>query len=505
MQTFINSFVVVMTAASIAWGGEPIKPAEELAELPARWRELMTEFEVPGMAVVVVRGDEVILLEGLGLRNVERREPVTPDTYFYIASCTKSYVATAVMQLVEEGKISPDAPVKRYLPRFQLADEEYTNTISIRDLLSHAKGINSRPIVVLDAYTGEITEDRYYHFLKEAKVKGSFDYSNVHYTLLGRVIEAVSGMPWREFLRERLFEPAGMTRTTGYASKMYGDDNAALPYDIADGEFTPAAVVKTDRTMHAAGGLGTTARDLGRWLRLNLNGGVIDGKRILSKEHIKEMQTLQAGSGVQPGPLPHLKREGYGLGWTVGTIQAERHIQHGGGYVGTAANVSMLPEHDLGVAVVANMSGRGHVLAEVVLADVYERLVPVSQTHCLERAQKYVERVQKREKEEKPDSRPNPATGDGLSRPPKAYVGSYTNDLLGTVRIDLNGGKLTGSLGDLPFQFFTTTTDRFDAVTGSGSSSPGWFKCSDAGRVEAVIIGLGENDAAVRFERQSER
>ncbi len=162
----------------------PPSVPKEMAGLRERWLEAMKDLDVPGMAVVIVRGDEVIYTETFGERDPEKHVPVTPDTIFYIASCTKSFMAMAVMTLVEEGKLDLDAPVKKYLPKFEVADATLTETLTVRDLLSHAKGLDSQPIVTLDAFTGEITEERFYRWLKEAKATGSFDYTNLHYTLL---------------------------------------------------------------------------------------------------------------------------------------------------------------------------------------------------------------------------------------------------------------------------------------------------------------------------------
>src|SRR5262249_40504064 len=158
-----------------------------------------------------------------------------------------------------------------------------------------------------------------------------------HFTLLGRVIESVTGKPWRDFLDARLFQPAGMTRTTGYASRMYGDANVALPCrETAEG-WTVSPLIKTDRTMHAAGGLGTTARDLGQWLRLNMNLGTVNGKRILSEAGARQMQTPQS-QGEPEGKIRRL--EGFGLGWQLGTYRGRPYATHGGGYVGAAAHIS---------------------------------------------------------------------------------------------------------------------------------------------------------------------
>jgi CubicO group peptidase (beta-lactamase class C family) len=175
---------MVMLLGGALTAAEPTDPA--LRGLRERWTEAMRALRVPGLAVVVVRGDEVTHLDALGVRDPAGPKPVTPDTYFYIASCTKPYVAAAAVRLAEAGKLDLDAPVQRYLPRFQLADADAAQKLTVRDLLTHRPGLNTFPVVFLDAFTGEITEDRYYHFLKLARPGGQVAYSNIHFTLAGR-------------------------------------------------------------------------------------------------------------------------------------------------------------------------------------------------------------------------------------------------------------------------------------------------------------------------------
>jgi CubicO group peptidase (beta-lactamase class C family) len=477
---------------------ESAAPPKELAGLGERWESAMRDIGVPGMAVVVVRGNDVIYTEALGLRDPEKELPVTPDTMFYIASCTKSYTAMGLLTLVEDGKVDLDGPVKKHLPRLELSDAALTAALTSRDLLSHAKGIDSDPIVTLDAYTGEITEDRFYYWLRQAGIKGSFQYSNVHYTLAGRLIEAVTGKPWRDYLEERIFKPAGMLRTTGYASRMYGDSDCAIPSAMKDGKFVLAATRKTDKVMHAAGGLGASIHDLGRWLRVNLNGGEIDGKRIVSRETIVQMQTTQV-RGESRSRLAGRTREGYGLGWFAGAYQGRRVLDHGGGYEGTSASVSFLPVERIGVAVVANAGGP---LPELVAIDVYNRLLGIDAPDALPSVREQAAQRRAREKDESSKPGPNPTVGEGLSLAPQAYVGTYVNPDWGTLVIQLVDGELRGRLGELSVRLVSTGKNQFELVTGIGDPDPARFHV-DGEAVQAVVVkipGRGGGDA--EFQRR---
>ncbi len=498
MHTIAKAVVVCAMLSEMVLAGPAEVPAE-LAGLRERWESAMADLGIPGMAVVVVRGDKVIYTQTIGLRDPQKNLPVTADTMFYIASCTKSYTAMGVMALVEDGKVELDAPVKKYLPRMELSDATLTNTLTIRDLLSHAKGIESDAIVTLDAYTGEITEDRYYRWLREAEIKGTFDYSNVHYTLAGRVIEAVSGKPWRDLLEARIFKPAGMLRTTGYASRMYADPDCATPSAFKDGKFVLASTRKTDRVMHAAGGLGSSVSDLGRWLQLNMNGGEIDGKRIVSKETIQQMQTTQAKGSAATARIAGRTREGYGLGWFAGAYQGRRLLDHGGGYEGTSASVSFMPDERIGVAAVANA---GAPLPELAAIDVYNRLLHIEAPDPLAGLKEQAVKRRAREQEQTAKFGPNPATGEGLSLAPKAYVGTFKNNDWGTITIELTDGELVGHFGELAFRLGSTGKNQFDMITSVGEPDPARFEVVGE-MVEAVSVKLGDaTGREVRFERR---
>ncbi len=477
--------------------GSPSVP-QELVGLRERWESAMKDLDVPGLAVVVVRGGKVIYTETLGERDPEKHLPVTPDTIFYIASCTKSFMAMAVMSLVEEGKIELDAPVKKYFPKFQVADSAVTETLTVRDLLSHAKGLDSGPIVSLDAFTGEITEERFYRWLREAKATGAFNYTNLHYTLLGRIVEVVSGKSWKDYLDDRILKPAGMTRTTAYAGRMYGDADAAIPCDLEKGNLVAARVRKTDRTMHAAGGMGASIHDLGRWLRLNMGKGTIDGRRILSESSMLEIQRTQARA-TAPATRGSRTRDGYGFGWSTGTYGGKNMLEHGGGYVGAGALVAFLPDEGIGVAAVANTN---RPITEIAIFDVCDRLLGLSRADELPRLKQFAAERRQRQSNRERLFEKRPVTSEGLSISIDRYAASYDNPDWGTYVIENRDGRLFAHWGDLSLRLRSTDKDTFEADSGSGDPDKCRFEVK-GDRVEAVVIIVDEEQKLeARFTRK---
>jgi CubicO group peptidase (beta-lactamase class C family) len=486
-------FLQISLALSCCQLSDPVHP--DLAELKERWRGAMEECGVPALAMVLVEGDEVAHRVTLGKRDPGRDEPVTKDTIFYIASATKPYVAFALAQLAEQKKLDLDAPVKRYLPRFRLADPALTESIKVRDLLCHRYGLNSGPIVLLDAYTGEITEERYYHFLASVESPGRVAYSNVHFTLAGRVVEAVSGQSWRDYLAAHVFAPAGMTRTTGYADWMYAQDDVAIPAMVADGRARPAPVRKSDRTMHAAGGLGTSIDDLSRWLRLQLGRGTVGGVQLLSERATEASWVLQSESGDDAdfGPM-----DGFAFGWQRGSYRGHLELRHGGGYVGAASYVCFLPELGLGLAVVATGGNGANALCQLVSTDVHERLLADDEVKdplpaLLERARTEKKRDEQRLSAERAAVRPTPAQ----ALDPAAYAGVFRNEWFGTLRIEARGSELVTHLGELAVELSLPAPDAL-RLSGSGfGECEGTFE-RESGSVVALTLDL---DGPVRFAR----
>jgi CubicO group peptidase (beta-lactamase class C family) len=468
----------------------------ELAGLAERWSAAMKALDAPGFALAVVMDGAVLALDAFGVRNVAG-EPATPDTCYYIASATKPFTAMAACILAGEGKLDLRAPVKKVLPRLELPDPELTASLTLRDLLCHRPGIRCGPIVQRDAYTGQITDEIYFELLREAEIAHQVAYDNVHFTLAARVIEAVSGQKWQDLLAQRLFAPLGMTRTTAYASEMYGKGEHAEPMLLVDGKWIRSPLVKTDRTMHAAGGMGTTARDAARWLILNTDGGVLDGRQILPEAIARQYYTQQS---AHPKPSGRIRiEEGFALGWNIGKYRdpSRPYFFHGGGYVGAASYFCFLPDERIGVAVLSNTDAGGADLATIVSIDVLDRLLGVEGEVDL--LPTYAEGARRR-REDPGNNLPsgaNPAKApQGLSRPPEECTGTYTHPLEGELEVRLEHGELKARIGDLPYVLISTGLDEFTACVVPGMTARGAFELDSEGAVVAVTLSSSSFERA---------
>ncbi len=329
---------------------------------------------VPGLALTVARRDGLLLEGAWGLRDVEHELPVTPETGFYIASSTKSFVGLLTTLLDHEGVLDLDAPLTECVPGLELNDAVDPGEQTLRDQLRHTRGWDDDAVETRTAYTdfmapAELRE----HLATRAIVDGdgSFDYGNIGYIVVDLCFRVALERSWKELLEARVLAPAGMRSTTPYMSEAWASGDVALPHRW-DGHRFRAIPPKTDAIMHAAGGLVTTVRDAARWIRLHLGEGEVDGVRVFPASVVREVLTRQAEADAS---FWEFSRDGYGLGWFDGLYRGDRLVHHFGGYPGAQAHVSLMPERDVGVAAFVNGSGAGgYLLPHVVAGLVYDLL-----------------------------------------------------------------------------------------------------------------------------------
>jgi CubicO group peptidase (beta-lactamase class C family) len=305
---------------------------------------------VPGAALVVVKDDRVLLLKGFGLRSVEDGLPVTPETLFPIASCTKTFTAMAALISAEEGKLSLDDSPKRFLPYFSLRDPEADAQATLRDLLSHRTGLaehggddawqdgtRSREEVVAIGMRSE----------PAARFRKKFQYNNVMYIAAGEAIAVAQGAAYEAVVTGRILGPLGMT-ASGFsldAARRSGD----FAYGYSDGSEPERQPLRLPGSAAAAGGLVSNAKEMGQWLRLLLGGGAIDGKRVLSEQGFRAMLAKQA-------------RIAYDSYYCTGLFLRECEdwsghpvYYHRGNLGGFNAEFYVIPDQGLGFAILTNI------------------------------------------------------------------------------------------------------------------------------------------------------
>lgn len=495
------TFAVLLSliVSHVAHAAEPAPVlSAEWQPLHDRWQAAMKELNIPGLAIVAVRGGDVVLLDTLGVCDPAGRQRVEPRSPFYLASVTKSFTALGIAILADEGKLKLDDPVKNYLPRFTLADKELAAKVTVRDLLCHRHGLNSDPIAMSEAYFGNITDDRYYALLEFVESPGKFAYSNLHYTLAGRVIEAVTGQSWKDFLAERVFAPLGMRDATCYASQLYANPLVAWPIAEVNGKWQQAAVVKGDAVMHAAGGMGASAQDMAGWLRFQLTGKTPAGSELVSAAMLRDLRKQQVADQETDGGPPGQSREGYSLGWFTGTYHGHQFLTHGGGYLGTATYVSFLPEKNVGVVVLMNEGPPNGLFPYVVANDVYGKLLDESLPDLLPEARQSAARSRQRMAERVEPAWNGFAKGEGLTQPVDRYAGRFENAFWGDLTATAVEGGLNFQIGELTIRNHGLGDNKFRMEVPGGEVIEGHFLVNDKQEVQGFSVETPEGPAEFR-------
>jgi CubicO group peptidase (beta-lactamase class C family) len=306
---------------------------------------------VPGMAIAVVKDDEVILTHGFGVANVEKETPVTPETIFAIGSSTKAFTSTLVGMLVDEGKMDWDDPVTKYLPYFQMnveSDDESAE-VTLRDVLSHRTGFTRMGLLFA---SGQIPREEVLLDSTKAEpyvpFREKFYYSNVIYMSAGVAAGKVDGTDWDTLVKERIFEPLDMGSTTTSVTQAEKDSRLASGYlwdeDLQAYEYKPMRNVDN---IAPAGAINSNVLDMAQWLRLQLGYGEYEGRRLISEESLRETWTIQ---------IDITESIGYGMGWMIREWEGQPVIEHGGNVDGFSAQVALLPESNLGFVLLTNAS-----------------------------------------------------------------------------------------------------------------------------------------------------
>jgi dipeptidyl aminopeptidase/acylaminoacyl peptidase/CubicO group peptidase (beta-lactamase class C family) len=339
-----------------------------------RLAALAVRHHVPGAQLGILRlspdGEDELVTTTYGVLNNRTGVAVAPDSLFQIGSITKVWTATVAMQLVDEGLLELDGPIAEVLPELRLADPDVTKGVTLRHLLTHTSGIDGD--VFTDTGRGDECLERYVELLADAgqnhPLGATWSYCNSGYSLLGRVIEKVTGVTWDQAMRDRLFTPLGLTHTVTLPEEalLFG---AAAGHVEDHGQQVTAPVWALPRSLGPAGLVTASAADVLAFARMHLSHGVAaDGTRLLREESAAEMAAFQADV-----PDKYILGDSWGLGWIRFGWDGHRLIGHDGNTIGQAAFLRILPDQGLAVTLLTN-GGNTRDLYEDLYREIFAEL-----------------------------------------------------------------------------------------------------------------------------------
>lgn len=444
-----TALLALALPVSAAAQGTP--PAGFPAELDQYLARALTDWQIPGMAVAVVRNDTVLAARGYGVRELGRPEPVDANTVFDAASLTKSFTATAVAMLVDEGRMHWDDPVVRHLPELVLPDTYLTRSATLRDFLSHRTGLHGSNMMwqMTRVDRPEVLR-RMRYVPAAAPFRSGMVYSNIGYTVAGEAAARVAGTSYEELIRQRILLPLGMTGTVASYAAAGRLPNLASPHALIGGVQKPIRREVQRASIAPAGDVQSSAADLARWMRFHLGNGVLDGVRLVSDSSIQEMHSPQAIIATTPAMRAARQVEffaAYGLGWQVMDYRGHPVHWHSGNGNGQIAYMALLPKERLGVVVLVNTWGAPFVHGALVsrIIDTYLGLEPRDwSAEALAR----VPRMREAEEEARRHLAEGVVPGSLPPRPLPAYAGTYIDSLFGEVRVREEGAGLALQMGE---------------------------------------------------------
>ncbi len=425
-------------------------PDPRLAGLDAYIENAMKQWEVPGLALAIVKNDSVVYLKGYGVRELGKPEPVTPHTLFAIGSTSKAFTAALMAMLVDSGKVKWDDPVTKHLPWFQVYDPYVTRELTVRDLLTHRSGLARGDLLW---YASPLSRDSVVRAVRNLKptwsFRSHFGYQNIMFLTAGQLEAAVAGDNWDRLVRRRIFEPLGMTSTVSSIHDLPRGGDVASPHEKVDGKVIPIAWRDIDN-IGPAGSINSNVVDMARWVRFQLDDGVAGGaagKRLISHSGMREMHSPQmlipiTEEGEKLDPWSHFSA--YGLGWFLLDYRGNEVIHHGGNIDGFSAEVDLVPEQKLGIVILTNLNGTA--LRDALPYAIYDRFLGVrdskdwSVAYLGER-----QRLQARADSMKAKVEAAHVKGTKPSLPLEKYAGVYADTLYGSIAVTLENGHLVAT------------------------------------------------------------
>lgn len=410
--------------------------------------QAMRDWKVPGLAIAIVRNDSVVHIRGYGSRSMAVNAPVDENTLFAIGSSSKAFTATLVGLLVDDGKMRWDDPAHLHLPGLELFDPYVSKELTIRDLLTHRSGLARGDLMwyATDYDRREIL--RRVRFLKPTwSARARFGYQNIMYLAAGEAASTVAGRSWDDLIRERIFTPLGMARSTTSTSALAHTSNVATPHAEIDDTLRVVSWHNIDN-IAPAGSINSSVSDMSKWVRFQLAGGKVGTKSLvaagtLQETHNPQMVVPVSADAKQLNPYTHLMS--YGLGWFIQDYRGRELRQHGGNIDGMSAIVALLPEEKLGLVVLTNANGSP--LPTIAMYRAIDALIGAPPRDWSAEYRKLVTKQRAMAKETEQKRLAQRASGTSPSLALDRYAGVYADSMYGDARVRAENGKLFMSYG----------------------------------------------------------
>ncbi|MBC8985136.1 serine hydrolase [Pedobacter sp. N36a] len=438
----VIAFLSIMSLKAVAQQAA-VKADSRFNGLDTAFQHVLKTWNAAGFAVAVVQKNKVIYAKGFGYRDAVNKLPVTPNTIFPIGSCTKAFTTTLIGKLEKEGKVNIDQPVKNYLPELTFYNEEMTNHINLRDMMSHRTGLARFDMSWYMFNTPSVDDllKRIQYMVPTTGLREKWQYNNFMYMAQGAVVSKLTGKTWADQINEKIFRPLGMTHSNTSLAELLKSKEVSLGYGVKDDQSLDLLDYYDISGMAPAGAINSNVNDMAKWMMAWVNNGKYESKEIIPADFRKQAISSQAimDGGLPEKNAPDIYFANYGLGWFMDSYRGHYRVEHGGNIDGFSAISTFFPADSLGIVVLSNQNVSN--VPEIVKNIISDRLLQLKYEDWNGKLKKSADRrvamAKAEQKEETIQTQHHPAT-----HPLADYTGTYNYPAYGTMKVYMKNDSL---------------------------------------------------------------
>ena len=481
------------------------KARRALEGFGAEVEKIRADWKVPGIAIAIVQGGELVYAKGHGFRDVEKKLPMTADTLLPIGSSTKAFTTAVMASLVDDGKLAWDTPIRTWIPWFKLQDPVATDRMTPLDLVTHRSGMPRHDALWYNAVLSRKDMVRRLQHLEPNKdFRTDFQYNNAMFLTAGYLCEEVTGKSWEANVRERLFKPLGMARANFSVDETRKDADFSQPYREEKDGSVKLIPHRNITNVGPAGSINASVNEMAAWLVLHTQKGQFKGRQVLSPGAVDFLHTPKMLLGT-PQTKPELVPGGYAPGWFTDVYRGHLRVHHGGNIDGFSAMVMLVPGADLGMVVLTNMDGTA--TRDLIPRHALDRLLGLEPQDWSAQALARKKEGEAKGKEAEAKKKQARKPGTHPSHPLADYAGDYEHPGYGTMQVGLREGRL-----DMRFNGITTALEHwhYDVWSGLKAEDPVFedsklqFSSGLDGEIEAVAVDLEPMVKPIVFTKKAD-
>jgi CubicO group peptidase (beta-lactamase class C family) len=474
----------------------PKKKPVSFNDLDTTFNKVLKDHRAVGFAVAVVHKNQIIYSKGFGYRDLDKKLPVTPNTAFVIASCTKAFTSSIMGLLQKEGKIEYDKPVKDYVPTLSFYDKELNNNVTVRDIMCHRTGLPRHDFSwLINPTTRDSLLQRITYLEPSQPLRKAWQYNNWMFMLQGIATEKITGKTWEQLVQQWVFDPLGMKNSCFTLSDFEKQPEFSYGYSV----YKDSIIRKVDQSfiegMGPAGSIKSTATDLAKWVQTWIYGGKYNGKEILPASYVTEASSSQmiVAAGLPIKEVPDAHFSNYGFGWFLSSYKGHYRVDHGGNLRGFSANVSFFPTDSLGIIVLSNQNGSA--LPVIVRNTIADRFFKLPYYNWNEDRLKALQKAKKEAKETEKKKTSSRKTNTKPSHEWKDFEGVYHHPGYGNLVVRRERDSLflftqldKDWLAHYHYDIFEPYDTQYGIDTTQKSNQRFQFITNTAGDIESMLV-----------------